>query len=809
MASSSKITYNIDQIIANNIDDFIFIYDPNFKCEYTNIKVDLEELDISNESKRLHHFIHPDDVTPMIELLKTTFKLGYGIADIRIKYRDKIFKWYEMRSKRFKDASKENKVILFSREITKFKKMEQKIKARQARFYELTETLPEIRYWKFLQSKNGIAAYQKTREMLELVIDNIPQLIYWKDTNLNYLGCNQNFATLTGIKNTINIIGKRDEDLRWIKKALPKIQEIEKRVMANNKAEYHTLEFLILHNGNKIWFEVNRIPLHNLDGKVVGILSTYRDITIRRVAEQKLRESEKKYRNIIENTKDVIVITGLDGKFLFVSPQFSEMLGKEINLQTELFQNIHPDDIQHLTELYSKAVSEKNVLVTEEVEFRAKHLNGHYIWLSSSSKNYYDDNGNLIGFITLLRDVTEKKIAEQKLKKSQEELQLLNRVLEQKVLERTRELKKSEQQYRTTIDSVGDSLHVIDRDLRIILMNQTLKNWLEDLNIDTNIIDRKIADVFPFLLENIYEEYKQVFDTGKPLITTETTFLPEFDIITETRKFPIFTNHKVAQVITIIRDITKRKKIEQKLIESERKLREQNIELRKLDQIKNDFITMAAHELKTPLISISGYTDYILLKHNNVLSYEILEDLKTVQRNIKRLEILMDQLLEVMKIDEGRLQLQMERTNVSKIINNCLDELSYQINEKNLEIILNVDYEILINIDPTRISLVFTNLISNAIKFTPEYGWIEITAKKENDKHFFKIKDNGIGLTKDELGRLFKKFERIKQPIGTKDTGTGLGLYISKGIVEAHNGEIWVKSEGLNKGTTFTFTLPS
>ncbi|MCK4686764.1 MAG: PAS domain S-box protein, partial [Candidatus Lokiarchaeota archaeon] len=460
--------------------------------------------------------------------------------------------------------------------------------------------------------------------------------------------------------------------------------------------------------------------------------------------------------------------------------------------------------IRILKERWAKFVKGDNL---GPFEFQITRVDGKKFWLDIRSTLVKVGNKTLIQAI--IQDTTEKKIAEQNLKKSQEELKILNRLLEQKVLERTLELRKSEQQYRTTIDSLGDSLHVVDRDLRIILMNQALKKWLEEFNIKTDIVGSKISEAFPFLSSIIYEEYQQIFDTGIPLITTETTLLPEIDVITETRKFPIFTEGKVAQVITILRDITERKKIEQKLIESESKLREQNIELRKLDQIKNDFITMAAHELKTPLISISGYTDYILLKHKNALIPEIFEDLKTVQRNVKRLEILMDQLLEVMKIDEGRLQLQIEKTNVSKIINNCLDELSYLINEKNLEIILNIDYEIIINVDPTRIFLVFTNLISNAIKFTPDYGWIEISAKKENEKCFFEIKDNGIGLTKDEIGRLFKKFESIKHPIGSKDTGTGLGLYISKGIVEAHGGEIWAKSEGLNEGTTFSFSLPS
>ncbi len=260
-------------------------------------------------------------------------------------------------------------------------------------------------------------------------------------------------------------------------------------------------------------------------------------------------------------------------------------------------------------------------------------------------------------------------------------------------------------------------------------------------------------------------------------------------------------------------DITEKFRLEQELLESEKKLRQQNIELKKLDKVKNDFITMAAHELKTPLISISGYTDYILMKHRNQLNPEITTDLLTVQRNVNRLEVLMDQLLDVLKIDENELKLQKKQINISKIINDCLDELSYLINEKNLEIILSIEHDIILVADPARIFTVFTNLISNAIKFTPDYRWIEINAKKEADQYIFEIKDNGIGLVGDEFERLFKKFERIKPPIindhiKIKDSGTGLGLYITKGIITAHGGKIWASSEGENKGSTFSFTLP-
>ena len=432
--------------------------------------------------------------------------------------------------------------------------------------------------------------------------------------------------------------------------------------------------------------------------------------------------------------------------------------------------------------------------------------------------------------------------------------------MEQKVRERTKDLIESEQQYRTTINSLNDPLHVVDKDLKIILVNAELNNWLRELNIDPKIVGRNVFEVFPFLPPTIYKEYQQVFDTGTPLITWETTALPSRNVLTETRKIPIFSEGRVEQVITIIRDITESKemedqlreseekyrnmvnnldvgfykgefkgnlimhnqavnrilglkpdqsvvgvssnrfftdeslmdryyellekngfvrnfiasikkpngeiitvdlnahviydsdglplevegtftditekfKLEQELLESEKKLREQNIELMKLDQIKNDFITMAAHELKTPLISISGYTDYILMKHRSKLTSEITEDLITVQRNVKRLEILMDQLFEVMKIDEDQLKLQKEKVNVSSIINDCLDELSYQINEKNLEVVLDINHEIFLNVDPERVFTIFTNLISNAIKFTPDYGWIEISAEKKEEEY--------------------------------------------------------------------------
>ena len=1313
MASTIRNFDKINQIISDNIDDPIFILNENLKCEYIN----LEDL---TEGKHILDFIYPEDSNRVIKFLKNLFKTGYGIEESRIKFVNKQFCWYEIKGKRFVDDNQRKKVFLICREITKFKDIENEIKKSQIRYVQLADTLPEIKYWKLLQSKEGITAVQKAREMLELVIDNIPQLIFWKDTNLTYLGCNKSYAIINGIEEPSNIIGKKEKDLRWFKKNLIDIQEHEQNVIINDKAEYKRIESLITPNGNQVWFEINRIPLHDFKDNVVGILSTYENITIRKTAEQKLKESEEKYRGILDNIKEGYFEVDLKGNLTFFNDSLCKLLGysqeellglnyqfitdnenknkifngfnkvfrtgklltdfqyqvkkrsgehiicetsvylkydsngnkvgfsgitrditekyaleqkiKESEEKYRTIFNASPDYIfltdikgnildmnpallerigmtleeirginfikfyvgSSINELWEKAkdlisggelrglevkaknkygeifeyevnsvplkedgkvttilnlarditdkkVAEQKVKASEKkyrhlfesspyaiwlmdekgtivdcnsamsnilsslepndligknfsevlsvlkrpeylinilkdrfekfqkseklgpLELQMTRIDGSKIWLSilsslvkigdktltqaliqdiTEQKNIeqkikeselkyrhlfesspysiilVDRKGKIIDvnpateklfgrrvedlinrnflevsikpekalplfkqryldilngevpepleilisrstdnkelwiniddsivelggenvFQVIIQDITEKKFAEQKLKKSEEELKILNRELEQKVLERTKDLRQSEQQYRTTIDSLNDPLHVIDKDYRIILVNKEFKNWLEELKINIEIYGKNVFEAFPFLPKKVYKEYSDVFDTGKTLITTESTTFSNLDIITETRKIPIFSEGKVNQVITIIRDITEKSKMEeqlkeseenfrnmitnldegyykanldgtilyhnpafnrisgfdfnenligrkipffrenpseaekytkellkngfiknyilsmkknkekrvyvqinahlireednepvaiegtfsditekfrlqQELMESERKLREQNVELKKLDKIKNDFITMAAHELKTPLISISGYTDYILMKYRSQLGLEITEDLIIIQKNINRLEVLMDQLLDVLKIDENELKLQKEKTNLSKIINNCLDELSYLINDKNLEIILNIEPEIIMCIDPNRIFTVFTNLISNAIKFTADYGWIEISVKKEEDHYIFKIKDNGIGITKDEMGRLFKKFERIKPPIiskniNIKDSGTGLGLYITKGIINAHGGAVWAESEGENKGTTFAFTLP-
>ncbi|MCK4280678.1 MAG: HAMP domain-containing histidine kinase, partial [Candidatus Lokiarchaeota archaeon] len=219
---------------------------------------------------------------------------------------------------------------------------------------------------------------------------------------------------------------------------------------------------------------------------------------------------------------------------------------------------------------------------------------------------------------------------------------------------------------------------------------------------------------------------------------------------------------------------------------------------------------IAAHELKTPMVSITGYTDYILT-HNKDLDFEIRKDLLLIQKNSQRLNLLIEKLLDVMKIDAKKMDIIREEKNIYDIIENCVEELSFQINDKKLNVIVDVQKDLYLRVDPNRIYEVFSNLFSNAVKFTLNGGNIEISAKKIKNQFLFKVRNEGKGLNIRDIRKLFKKFEVIEKESAdhiNRKKGLGLGLYISKGVVEAHGGKIWGTSKGKNKGAEFYFTLP-
>lgn len=237
-------------------------------------------------------------------------------------------------------------------------------------------------------------------------------------------------------------------------------------------------------------------------------------------------------------------------------------------------------------------------------------------------------------------------------------------------------------------------------------------------------------------------------------------------------------------------------------------LKKANVHLKDLDAEKDNFLSMASHELNSPLAAIKGYLSMMLDEGiGGKLTKKQHEFLDMVYTSSKRLAHLVNDLLNVSRIEQGRIHLVYDETNINDIINQASKELSPNIKEAKHKLILNLD-EKLPNSwwDQDRINEIVTNLLSNAVKYTEPGGRIEIASQTAHDKILVSISDNGIGIPRDSIGRIFGKFEQGNMNRDQRK-GTGLGLYIVKNLVELHGGKIWVDSvEG--KGTTFFFTLP-
>lgn len=232
-----------------------------------------------------------------------------------------------------------------------------------------------------------------------------------------------------------------------------------------------------------------------------------------------------------------------------------------------------------------------------------------------------------------------------------------------------------------------------------------------------------------------------------------------------------------------------------------------SFERKRIEQMKSDFVALASHELRTPLTSITGYVDLILDGDVGEISKEQREFLEIISQNTQRLEALINDVLDVEKIESGRIKIRQEKVNLSEIVEDCINTFKVMAENKGLKLEKELKAsQIEVLGDSDRLSQVFSNLFSNAIKYTKE-GRVKITAQIKGRFASVAIEDTGVGMSQDELRSVFSRFFRSEDSYVRKMTGTGLGLSIAKATIERHNGDIKVESK-LGAGSKFEVILP-
>lgn len=354
------------------------------------------------------------------------------------------------------------------------------------------------------------------------------------------------------------------------------------------------------------------------------------------------------------------------------------------------------------------------------------------------------------------------------------------------------------------LNNVNLAIHVIDKEMNILAVNDQLIKLGRGKFRKEMIINKNLFEIFPFMKDKFLDkEYEHVLKTGEIFNSEEKTGFYDEIIYTSTAKIPIKDkNGNVEKIITVIKDITSQKKLEEELKDSYDELKLTYSKLQELYRMKDNFISNLSHELRTPLTSVIGYTELML---EDKLTNDQRHKAEIIYRNSNRLSRLINSLLDTANIESNNFQLNRQTVVVNNIIASVVEDMNNLAISKNLSINVDIPENLVIEGDLERLTQLFSNIVDNAIKYTIK-GKIIIQAEMENENVHIKISDTGIGIPEDKLNLIFDRFYQLDAQNTRKYSGTGLGLWISKNIVEAHGGKIWAESK--NRGSTFHILLP-
>ncbi len=542
---------------------------------------------------------------------------------------------------------------------------------------------------------------------------------------------------------------------------------------------------IIVHGNKRGFLSVSyreECPLHDIgpfledEQRLLNVItSRLCKVIERKHVEEALLNSEKRYRMIFD-VSPLGIFMDQQGTISHCNRSFLNIFGVSKNdvVGAEIFDFVNDDRLNQLLAGYLESSSP-----FYENEYSAR-VSGREIYLKSYYVPLRSKDNTIDGGIGLIADVTSNKNSEEELQNQKELL-------------------------TSTFNALQDLIVVVDREMKIVT-----SNWKSDI-ISPPQSEEMHPQIYDCFTHNLMPcdpcPVKDVFSTGS---------MKEFEHIDSVnnkvrdfRIFPVYdTKGDVIMAVSHIRDITERKETEDALKQSTSELERAYEELKSLDQLKDEFLSNLRHELNTPLTSIKGFSELLYDGTLGSLNDGQMDAIGRVVTKSSKLQNLIDSLLFVSTNQNGTIRYNFEQIELSSLLTNIVNLFFDTIKEKNMHIHTDVDFETcLIDADRTYLPQVFTSLMDNAIKFTPDHGAIHLLAFKEHKEVHVVIEDTGIGISEKDLQNLFQKFYQIDSSSTRNYGGNGLGLYISKIIVENHDGKIWIESKE-GKGTKVHVRVP-
>lgn len=512
------------------------------------------------------------------------------------------------------------------------------------------------------------------------------------------------------------------------------------------------------------------------------------ELNERRHAEVALRASKEKYRVLIESMDSAIVTVDRDGKFLYMNDVAAVLMGDSTDkLIGKTMYDLFPETIaSSQMNAIQRVVSEDKGNIVEATSL----VRGEYRWYRASIQPIHDEDGCVGQILINLTDIHNLKTTQQK-------LQELNHTLEERVKQRTAEV-------QDLYDNAPAGYHSLDANGNILMINQTELNWLGYTREE--VIGHSIQNFFTSDSIAIFKENFPAFKKCGWLRDLELEFVRKDGSIMPILINATAINDEYGNYVTsrsTVFDNTDHKAADEAL-------RNANLELARAMRMKDEFLASMSHELRTPLNGILGLSEALQLDVYGPLNEKQKSTLVHIENSGRHLLELINDILDVSKIEAGKFELEMNICSLGDICQSSIHLTKGMAAKKHQNVNFTMaPASISINGDARRLKQVLVNLLSNAVKFTPESGdlGLEVTASETDNIVYISVWDKGIGISPEDIKKLFQPFVQLDSSLSRQQTGTGLGLTLVHRLVEMHGGSIEIQSVP-RQGSRFTVALP-
>ncbi len=523
-------------------------------------------------------------------------------------------------------------------------------------------------------------------------------------------------------------------------------------------------------------------PLKVTEEDTVSLLMILEDSSNSRCLDEQVRRMEEKYTSFVQNFKGILLQADPYCNIHFIAGAVQRITGYEnedfLSGRVNWAHLLHPDDLSSFSRHAEKAMRISGY--SGEHSYRIVRIDGRVKWVNIHLHNTCSADDDPACMQAIVYDISNLKQAEELVIKE----------------------RNKAHQY---LDVAGSLIGVVNTDMKIVLVNRKACEVLG--YAENEVLGRNWFDTFvPDRVRNITKESFKKIIAGEMI---PPSFMENY-VQTRAGEERLILWHdvvlrdeigRIMGTISSGEDITERKKKEVELAKAYE-------ELKSMDKMKDEFLSNLSHELKTPLISIKGYSELLDEGVLGSLNEKQKKAMGAIVRNSARLKRLIDSLLFLNIVNAGKAKYKFDPVSLKELVDQALYSLDSQIKQSRINVECHVSScEPMIRADQDYMPQVLLHIIENSIKFTAAGGSLFINVKREEGRLHMQVKDTGIGISQAQLGEIFKKFYQIDGSMTRRYGGTGLGLYICKTIIDAHGGQIWIESEE-HVGTTVHITFP-